>query len=282
MKYSTLMLTVTAILFSGCSTVNRGSNDHFRIDTVPQGAKATTSPINTPQIKRRKKQYGRIQYDTEGLPYHSCEPTPCAIKLPRRSEFVVTLEHPEYETTEIFIRSTTMKGGTTANAAANLATASGSGLAVGGMVIAPFASLSNLLSLSSPSVNASGIASSGAAAGLGVGVGMVAIDIATGANLNLFPNPVVIEMAKKGQPVRTDPLIEFYWDMKEAEKLSSKICAQRKKDRDETMPSCQQARQEFQEKRALFRTLKKEQIDAFRASVKAVKVKQKEKALSTK
>lgn len=274
MRFSTLFLTIIAIILSACSTVNRGSNDHFRIDTVPQGAKVTTSVIDDSQKKRRKKQYGRSQYNIAGLPYHSCEPTPCAIELPRRSEFVVKVEHPEYEPTELFIRSTTMKGGTTINAAANLASASGTGLAVGGMLVAPYTAFSNLFALTSPAVNTSGIASSGAAAGFGVGVGMIAIDMATGANLNLFPNPVVIELAPKGRSVRVDPLVKLHKTMMEAKFDSDKICATRKKDRTAGQPSCKDARAAYQEKKQTYQTLKREQLDDLKTRLKLARAEQ--------
>jgi len=275
MRQLHLGLIIIAVMLSACSTVNRGSKDHFRIDTVPQGAKVTTSIIDSSSKKRRKNQYSRHQDKNAKTAYHSCQPTPCAIELPRRSEFVVTLEHPGYEPTELFIRSTTMKGGSTTSAAANLATASGSGLAIGGIVVAPFTAFGNLLSLTSPSVNSSGIASSGAAVGLGVGVGMMAIDMATGANLNLFPNPVVIELAPEGTPVGTDPLIALHKTMTEAKSVSDAICATRKKDRKAGEPSCKEARTEYQRKSEAFQKLKREQLEDFKARMKVAGAEQK-------
>ena len=275
MRKFNLALIMIPVMLSACSTVNRGASDRFRIDTVPQGAKVTTSVIDSSEKKRRKNQYGHYQGKDAKITYHSCEPTPCAIKLPRRSEFVVKLEHPGYEPTELFIRSTTMKGGSTTSAATNLASASGTGLAVGGMFVAPITALSNLLSLTSPSVNASGIASSGAAAGLGIGVGMIAVDMATGANLNLFPNPVVIELAPKGTPVRTDPLVKLYQTMAEAKSTSDKICATRKKDRKAGEPTCKEIRADYQKKKEAFQTLKRQQLDEFKARIKAARIEQK-------
>jgi len=275
MRHLNIILIIMAITLSACSTVNRGYKDHFRIDTVPQGATVTTSVIDNSQKKKRKNQYGRFVDKNAITKYHSCEPTPCAIELPRRSEFVVTLEHPDYEPTELFIRSTTMKGGITTNATANLATASGSGLAIGGIIVAPYTALFNLFSFTSPAVNTSGIAASGAAAGLGVGVGMIAVDMATGANFNLFPNPVVIELAPKGAAVKTDPLVGLYKSMTQAKNISDTICAKRKKDRIAGEPSCKEASAEYRDKEDTYQKLKRQQLDDLKAAIKAAKEEQK-------
>ena len=275
MRHLNLALIIMAMLLSACSTVNRGYKDHFRIDTVPQGAKVTTSVIDNSQKKKRKNQYGRFVDKNAITKYHSCEPTPCAIELPRRSEFVVTLEHPDYEPTELFIRSTTMKGGTTANAAANLATASGTSFALVGMAASFSAAFTPLFSFGTQSLNASGIATTGATAGLGIGVGMIAVDMATGANLNLFPNPVVIELAPKGTAVKIDPLVGLYKDMTQAKNISDKICAKRKKDRIAGEPSCKEARAEYQDKKDTYQKLKRQQLDDLKAAIKAAKAEQK-------
>jgi len=85
MKLLNLNVIIIAIMLSACSTVNRGASDHFRIDTVPQGATVTTSVIDMSKKKRRKNQYGRYQDKNVVTAYHGCAPTPCAIKLPRQS-----------------------------------------------------------------------------------------------------------------------------------------------------------------------------------------------------
>lgn len=58
---------------SGCATITRGTNDHFVVETDPVGASVTTS---------------------NG---HFCTSTPCSIKMPRRSEFKVTIEKEGYK-----------------------------------------------------------------------------------------------------------------------------------------------------------------------------------------
>lgn len=59
---------------SGCATVTRGTKDAFVVNTDPAGARVTTS---------------------NG---YSCDPTPCTIKMPRRSDFTVTISREGYET----------------------------------------------------------------------------------------------------------------------------------------------------------------------------------------
>lgn len=65
------------VALAGCSTVTRGTKDTWVIETTPPGAEVTTS---------------------NG--YH-CASTPCAIKMPRRSEFVATVERDGYETVTV-------------------------------------------------------------------------------------------------------------------------------------------------------------------------------------
>jgi len=274
-----LILVVMAMTISACSTVNRGSTDHFRIDTVPQGATVTTSVVDRTEERSRKNQYGRYVDNTKPKKHLGCEPTPCAIAFPRRSEFVVTLEHPGYETTQIFIRNSTMRGGSTANSAANLATASGTGFAMAGMGASVANTFTQIFSLGTQTVNTSGIASSSAAAGLGVGAGMIAIDIATGANLNLFPNPVVIELTPEGTSVRKDPLVSLYWKMKELENQTKPICKQRKNERKDGQPTCKQMRTQLRQAKEAFQSLKKEQMETLKDTIKALKSQQKEREL---
>jgi len=191
MKLLNLNVIIIAIMLSACSTVNRGASDHFRIDTVPQGATVTTSVIDMSKKKRRKNQYGRYQDKNVVTAYHGCAPTPCAIKLPRRSEFVVSIEHPAYETTELFIRSSSLKGGTTTSI------------------------------------------------------------------------------------VRTDPLVGLHKTMVQAKSFSDTICAKRKKDRIAGEPSCKETRATYQEEKAAYQTLKRQQLDDFKAALKMAKAKEK-------
>jgi hypothetical protein len=68
MKTHKPALALVAIMFlANCATITRGSDDVLEIKTEPAGAQVQTS---------------------NGF---SCSSTPCAIKMPRRSEFVVDI-----------------------------------------------------------------------------------------------------------------------------------------------------------------------------------------------
>lgn len=58
---------------SGCATITRGTKDAFVVETDPSGAQVSTS-------------IG-----------HSCAATPCTMKIPRRSDFTVTISKEGYE-----------------------------------------------------------------------------------------------------------------------------------------------------------------------------------------
>lgn len=70
-------VAAAAVTLSACTTITRGTNDTWVVETTPAGASVSTS---------------------NG--YH-CESTPCAIKMPRRSEFVATIERDGYEPVEV-------------------------------------------------------------------------------------------------------------------------------------------------------------------------------------
>lgn len=239
MRLQALILIVTFIAtgLSGCATVNRGITDHFRIDSVPQGAKATTS-IETAQSKAARRKNPNLE-----PVYHSCEPTPCAIPLYRRSEFIITLEQEGFETAEMFISNSSRSGSFTANMAATTATTTGTmaaGAAAGaaiastatalttttvGGILGGSASLAtfglipvetgvstgiSLFTSQTPAISSSSAASAAIPPALIVTGGMLVTDVVTGANINLYPNPVVLKMAPIGSPVKVDPNVEEY------------------------------------------------------------------------
>ncbi len=68
---------LAAVAVSACGTITRGTNDTLVVETTPPGASVSTS---------------------NG---YQCESTPCAIKMPRRSEFVATIELDGYRTHEV-------------------------------------------------------------------------------------------------------------------------------------------------------------------------------------
>ncbi len=83
-----------ASMLSGCATVTRGTKETFKIVSEPAGADAK---LSTGQ---------------------SCV-TPCAIKLKRKAQFVVSVSKPGYETVDVPVRGR-VKGGGVAGAAGNV------------------------------------------------------------------------------------------------------------------------------------------------------------------
>jgi membrane-bound inhibitor of C-type lysozyme len=72
-----IAITAASLMLAGCGTITRGSNDTWVVETTPPGATVSTS---------------------NG---YECQSTPCAIKMPRRSEFVATIERDGYETVTV-------------------------------------------------------------------------------------------------------------------------------------------------------------------------------------
>lgn len=291
MKHFIVLLALLSFGLSGCATVNRGITDYFRIDSVPQGAKATTS-IETSDSKRARKKNKNL-----APVYHSCQPTPCAIALHRRSKFVITLEQDGYETAEMFITNSSSAGSYTANMAATTVTttttasaivagaaanaaitssvASATGTILGG-TIGGYASIFSfglipietgvstgaaLLSSSTPAVSSTVTASSAIPPALIVTGGMLLTDVATGANVNLYPNPVVLKMAPKGSAIKTDPNVERYRREKALEDTISKLCPRSQ--------GCKEAIAELKELQAKEKAARKAAIERIKLARKA-------------
>ncbi len=68
-----IAITVPVLALASCATITRGTKTDFTVQTVPGGASVTT---------------------TNGF---SCVATPCTFKMPRKSEFSVTITKPGYK-----------------------------------------------------------------------------------------------------------------------------------------------------------------------------------------
>lgn len=78
MRVALLCVALSGAALSGCATITRGTNDVFEVNTVPSQAQATT---------------------TNGF---ACV-SPCALKMPRRSEFDVVISKAGYETAQAHV-----------------------------------------------------------------------------------------------------------------------------------------------------------------------------------
>ncbi|MDJ0911424.1 MAG: PEGA domain-containing protein [Woeseiaceae bacterium] len=73
-------IILAALLATGCASITRGTTELFVIETTPSNTKVTLS---------------NGMYCT----------TPCSLKVPRRGDFVVTIERPGYETVRTTVES---------------------------------------------------------------------------------------------------------------------------------------------------------------------------------
>ena len=232
-----ILLGLTAITLSSCATVNNSGEDYFRIDSVPQGATAVTSIETKKSLSDRRK-----NSDLEPV-YVSCSPTPCAIKLPRRSKFIVKLEHPGYEDAELFIAHSSKSGSFTANMLSTTATSAGTTVASAAISAALSTialqtttlvgtALANSLTFGAvpvtagtASISTATVLSSAIPPALAVTGGALLIDAASGANQNLYPNPVVLKLAPKGSPTVTDLNVVLHRLEIEEDKIITTTCA---------------------------------------------------------
>ena len=224
MKNLTLLI-LTAFSLTACNTVSRGATDYLRIDTVPQGAKVTTT-IETFASKR--KNLGKFNAKRE---YRSCSPTPCLLQVGRRKGFAIKIEHEGYEPAEIAIHGDIPMQ--TANLdmavpagsiAANVGLGTASGAIAGSIAVGFSQTFYSIFTLGSVQAPTSGIVAGATAAGAGVGVAMVGFDLASGSYENIYPNPVIVKLAPEGTPTRTDPNMLMF-NLRQAKKrVANRYC----------------------------------------------------------
>lgn len=87
MKMRVAAVSVAAMSLCACATVTRGTNTAWEVNTSPPGAKVETS-------------HG-----------HQCPSTPCAMKMPRKSQFTATITKPGYKTVQVSVTTKVSGGG---------------------------------------------------------------------------------------------------------------------------------------------------------------------------
>jgi len=239
-RHYLVSLCLSGFIISSCATVNRGTVDYFRIDTVPQGAKVTTT-IETAQSKAARAKNKSIP-----AVYKGCEATPCSIPLPRRSQFILTLEQDGYEDAQMYITYSTSTASFTANLAATPLT---TGTAAVGTALVTGSILSGLSLGAVPST----ILLSGAVPPALVATGgLLLADSVTGANVNLYPNPVVLQLAPKGVPIKVDPNVEPFLEILKLKEDRDYYCNNKPKGRKlriQNQEKCVNLREAYREAR---------------------------------
>ena len=192
----TLLSVLFALLLPACATATRGSTTLFIVETTPVGAKATTTVPTKEFGKMTQAKLDRInsgKLEEPEFEYRFCEPTPCGIELPRRTEFhvLVTKEgfRPEVHKIGYMHRKEIKK-----ETARNTAIATGVAGAAGAATVASVtASLGSIGATAGGAGVAAGAAVFAAPVVLIGGVSM-GVDAASGANYDVWPNPLPLTL----------------------------------------------------------------------------------------
>lgn len=87
MSLKILAAALAGLSLCACATVTRGTNTAWEVQTDPSGARVETS-------------HG-----------HQCASTPCAMKMPRKSEFTATITKPGYKPVTVSVTNKVSGGG---------------------------------------------------------------------------------------------------------------------------------------------------------------------------
>jgi hypothetical protein len=257
------LTSLMGTVLPACATATRGSTTMFTVETTPIGAKATTTVPMAPFKPLTKHQLKLIKRGDKPEPivdYRYCEPTPCGIEVPRKTNFHVLVEKEGYEPQvhEIgYLHRKKIKKETIRNTAA--------AATVGGATIAGVAASTTTSTV---------FLSSGAVAGMAaiavvtpivlVGGVSMSIDASTGANYDPWPNPLPLVLAAHENP-------DAY--VKELEKLKAKFTKMQRDKKLEVIPSGMEAKKirkrQMYERRAAERERKRQEKELRKAAQKA-------------
>lgn len=188
--FTVLQLACAALLLPSCATMIRGTKDDMIVKTDPEGARVTTT-LETPKSKRARR-----KDDSAEREFYGCDATPCAIDMPRKADFLLTIEKDGYEPVTIAVEGKLGKRGLTANIAQGAGALTFAGL-TGAWV-------ANFSLLGSASAGA-GAGAGAAAATAGVLLVPLGVDAATGSMLNHNPNPIELVLPPVGTGHTPDP-----------------------------------------------------------------------------
>lgn len=187
------LIALIAFSLSGCATIVRGTKAKMLVQTEPRGASVTTT-LETKHSKRARRD------NPDLVPvYIGCAETPCEFKVPRRSKFLMLIEHEGHEPVQIGVKGKIAPAPLTAN----LTVAAG-GTAVIASSVASAAPVTALV-VGGGTATAAGI---GALVTAGFLVPVVGVDAATGAFLSPSPNPVSLTLAPEGTAIQADEQTE--------------------------------------------------------------------------
>ena len=190
-----------AIVLPACATASRGSHTVFKVETVPANAKVVTDLEYRGDISK-------VENAMAGeIVYYGCDATPCSIKLPRRSDFNIMIVKPGFQpaTTAIIKERNKMAVRKTEAAGAGVV---GTGAVVAGVATASavasetvFSSIFFPAALTAPAVMVMAMPVVGAVTG---------VDLASGALIDLRPNPLQVELKPEVSEAETKELIAAF------------------------------------------------------------------------
>lgn len=233
MRITTKSMTAVFMPFalSACATAIRGPNVDFHVITEPPGATVTTTLEDKAALRRWKKENGiavesealdqssglrffemqdearaaaegqNITDPEDALPkfYKGCAPTPCKFEVSRRAEFTTTVTLDGYHPATVEITSGFGRGGGTAAGA-------GTAVAATGAYVMTFSLVEGMyfvftFGLGSSSAAASTATTAANSAALGIGAIMLGVDVASGAMLDVRPNPLGLVLIPEHEPL---------------------------------------------------------------------------------
>ena len=164
------------VTLSGCATVVRGGHQDFRVETSPPGASVATT------LRAR---------DGTAL---GCAPTPCSVRVPRRSTFVAAVELDGHQPVRVAVRPASSADG------ALLGLAGGQALGLG-VTATSVAATSGTTVGSFAGAAVASLPSFAAALGLaGLLSGpFIFVDSSTGALGSVFPSGLSIQLATQAE-----------------------------------------------------------------------------------
>ena len=208
-----ILILFCLLSLSACATVSKGTTERLRFETVPPGVTVMTD-IETTASKAARRKDKTIQPQ-----YFSCAPTPCEIKLSRRTNAIATLSYPGMEPLEFAITS----GLSRRNLAPSATGGAVTGLSVAGVGAGIGASLG------ASSLGLAAVAGPAAIVAVGVGGTMMMVDAASGAALKLSPNPLIVTMVPNGTKIIPDPEVQKLRDSRARQRKTpntvKEICA---------------------------------------------------------
>lgn len=190
-KLLPLSIGFACLLNSACATVIRGPNVKFHVVTDPPGATVTTD------LERKRPKEGESKY-------HECAPTPCYLHVSRRAEFKTFVQLDGYHPAEIDITSGFGRGGAAAGATGTIVVSAAAYTAI----YIAYTGATLLPAVVTGSSLSSGAAAAGTQAATGFGLAFIGVDLASGAMLDVRPNPLILVMIPETEPLPEDTYVE--------------------------------------------------------------------------